>query len=1024
MRAHKHFCGRNRNGDPTPIADTYVSAMYPDTAFGTGHELRLNGGKNEKIIFATYSSKLLEDDGSVVLTVPALNDACVNVELFLIDGYCVNENKLNYNNMPKLDGSDIELADKTTASAVSLGKYVIKGGENSIVLDAEKIGNVERECFTIAIKATNDEKDVYVFDFIPELEFDLSSPEVNKDSIFDTHVVSYEGEDEEIHAYTHNSDGKFAFLGNFTDLQTRNDDAYGELYYFSVTSMGAYGVYNALSDEAITKDANGDVWTRGVKITGKTYRFSAIVRSNSGTKYYAVGAGPAVADGQYKGYDEENGIPDPLNNFYVKSDFIGTDIRNWVRPTVDYTVNPDHIADDTYGNYVTYPAFIIRGASRTDGKVAATGQVADLHTVELTADGKEREVVLNSIEGSETDTIKIEISDAKYATFNDVADAKAINVFEFKAPKLSAVSNAEGKVDLVTLKKGIDMPILSADPDTGALIVGNAGDYYQLCDEEGNLLKLSETATTSVTVVYNGIKGEARYFVNKNIAYVLMQDEVVPAVDILVYDSNFTSDAADKIGFKFFLGLYADNSFITAEDYALTATKINNDDAKIIAYQESTVSNGIRIIAGLDSLYYTSVGFDVEIYEGGELVKSESVSNNVVYSSIIADGEIEITAKEKGYNYLATLNIVNLPEDIPENSYIKICSFTEIAGIKHRDKVATINVTNDGYAFDVLDDTEIFTKKQAVLLMGQSNMAGRGVASTVDPISDDRIKMLRDGEFIKMAEPIHQDKTAAGVGLAASFAKAFVETFDQELALIPCAYGGTGIDQWSPSSSDRFNNAYGTNKNYQLYQNAVDSAKKAMDEGYEICAILWHQGENGQNDAQYDVKLKAIFDSLLADIGLDPNDVVIITGELGPWKNNPMVNQLIPNLANYYPNYGVAQSYGLPNNPNDSAHFLAPCYRVFGYRYFDQFYKIVTGKNYTNFVDDYTYYELKNDEDDNDDEVVDTTSYVANVTFNDYNSGTTYSATTTVGNVKFTTSSNLYYVIFCFNTLPYKEKKI
>lgn len=262
------------------------------------------------------------------------------------------------------------------------------------------------------------------------------------------------------------------------------------------------------------------------------------------------------------------------------------------------------------------------------------------------------------------------------------------------------------------------------------------------------------------------------------------------------------------------------------------------------------------------------------------------------------------------------------------------------------------------------DDTKRFTKKQAVVLMGQSNMAGRGVASTVEPISDERITMMRgttgNYTFVPMVEPLHQDKKTAGVGLSASFAKAFVETFDQELCLIPCAYGGTSFEQWQPDSTEKFSNYTGGKKNYQLYANAVEMTKAAIDQGYEICAILWHQGESGSaGDAEYDLKLKALLDQFVADVGIDSNTIVI-AGELGPWKGEIELNKALQRLAATYPNYGVALSDGLPNNPNDTPHFLAPCYRVFGYRYFEQFYETLTGKDCTYvYSQDYRNYMIK-----------------------------------------------------------------
>jgi hypothetical protein len=85
---------------------------------------------------------------------------------------------------------------------------------------------------------------------------------------------------------------------------------------------------------------------------------------------------------------------------------------------------------------------------------------------------------------------------------------------------------------------------------------------------------------------------------------------------------------------------------------------------------------------------------------------------------------------------------------------------------------------------------------QSVLLIGQSNMSGRGDLSEVAKIYDERIFMLRDEGWVTMQEPIHT-AGRAGAGIGASFAKAFVETFNCELGLIPAAVGGTSLEEWS-----------------------------------------------------------------------------------------------------------------------------------------------------------------------------------------------------------------------------------
>lgn len=62
---------------------------------------------------------------------------------------------------------------------------------------------------------------------------------------------------------------------------------------------------------------------------------------------------------------------------------------------------------------------------------------------------------------------------------------------------------------------------------------------------------------------------------------------------------------------------------------------------------------------------------------------------------------------------------------------------------------------------------------KSFLMLGQSNMAGRGFLNEVDPIYNEKIKMLRNGQWQMMTEPINYDRPVSGVGLAASFADAW-----------------------------------------------------------------------------------------------------------------------------------------------------------------------------------------------------------------------------------------------------------
>ena len=84
------------------------------------------------------------------------------------------------------------------------------------------------------------------------------------------------------------------------------------------------------------------------------------------------------------------------------------------------------------------------------------------------------------------------------------------------------------------------------------------------------------------------------------------------------------------------------------------------------------------------------------------------------------------------------------------------------------------------------------------LMAGQSNMAGRGFLKDVDILYDEHIKMLRNGRWQTMVEPINYDRPNAGTGLAASFAAAWrLKNPSGAIGLIPCADGGTSLDDWA-----------------------------------------------------------------------------------------------------------------------------------------------------------------------------------------------------------------------------------
>ncbi|MBV8328346.1 sialate O-acetylesterase [Chryseobacterium sp.] len=219
------------------------------------------------------------------------------------------------------------------------------------------------------------------------------------------------------------------------------------------------------------------------------------------------------------------------------------------------------------------------------------------------------------------------------------------------------------------------------------------------------------------------------------------------------------------------------------------------------------------------------------------------------------------------------------------------------------------------------------------LMMGQSNMAGRGYTKEVPPIFDEHIKMQRNGLWQIMSEPVNFDRPSAGVGLAASFAACWRQDNKQnEIGLIPCADGGTSLDDWAISGA--------------LFENAISQARLAQRTS-RLAGILWHQGESDSSPEkalQYGEKFSVIIRALRQELHIP--EVPLIIGGLGDFLSNgifgqyftssPLVNQALEDFAAAYANSYFVTAKGLTANADD-IHFNARSQRLLGVRYYNAF---------------------------------------------------------------------------------------
>lgn len=218
------------------------------------------------------------------------------------------------------------------------------------------------------------------------------------------------------------------------------------------------------------------------------------------------------------------------------------------------------------------------------------------------------------------------------------------------------------------------------------------------------------------------------------------------------------------------------------------------------------------------------------------------------------------------------------------------------------------------------------------LLIGQSNMAGRGVVEEQDKQAHPRVlKFTKENAWAPATDPLHYDKpTIAGVGLGSSFARVMADANPAAtIGLIPCAVGGTPLSRWS--------------KGGDLYQQALERAQLALKDG-TLKGILWHQGEADSGSdrlaASYGERLGKMVTDLRADLGA--GEVPFVAGKLGEFLKRedkdgkpslrPLVNEQIGALPKSVASTAAVESTGLKPK-SDNVHFDSPSLREFGQRY-------------------------------------------------------------------------------------------
>ena len=238
------------------------------------------------------------------------------------------------------------------------------------------------------------------------------------------------------------------------------------------------------------------------------------------------------------------------------------------------------------------------------------------------------------------------------------------------------------------------------------------------------------------------------------------------------------------------------------------------------------------------------------------------------------------------------------------------------------------------------------------LCFGQSNMEGAARPEAEDtkspgkrfllmPAVDDPQRGRRMGEWCEAAAPLCRPNT--GLTPADWFGRTLIETLPDNIrvGVIHVAIGGIRIEGFMPDQIAEYVKtapgwmkgmleAYGNNP----YERLVTLAKQAQQDGV-IKGVLMHQGESNTGDPEWAQKVQSVYDHLLGDLQLKPEEVPLLAGEVVQANGEGQcvaMNKQIDELPKTLHTAHVVSSTGCSNGP-DKLHFDAAGYRELGRRY-------------------------------------------------------------------------------------------
>ncbi len=242
------------------------------------------------------------------------------------------------------------------------------------------------------------------------------------------------------------------------------------------------------------------------------------------------------------------------------------------------------------------------------------------------------------------------------------------------------------------------------------------------------------------------------------------------------------------------------------------------------------------------------------------------------------------------------------------------------------------------------------------LCFGQSNMEGQATIETIDQTVDSSFKVMAGVDCSSPARtkyfwytavpPLCRCKTGyypTGLCPADYFGKTMVLNLPGsiKIGIVNVSVAGCKIELFDKDSYLSYlenaeewvvnitNNFYNGNP----YEYLVDLADSAKKDGV-IKGILLHQGESNTGEIEWPSKVKKVYNDLINDLGLDPDSIPLLAGEVlyaDQGGDCASMNSIIANLPDTISNSYVISAEGCPGM--DQWHFNSLGYRELGIRY-------------------------------------------------------------------------------------------